>query len=80
MQAAVLEQKQKVAQRQEAERPAVRELDASSEEAIANTSDMQLVFFGTSAQRPTKHRSLVCLPVVCARESHASARTIILKA
>ncbi len=55
--AAVLEQQQKIAQRQEAERPAVQELDASSEEAIANTSDMQLVFFGTSAQRPTKNRS-----------------------
>lgn len=57
MQAAVLEQQHKVAQRREAERPAVRELDASSEEAIANSSDMQLVFFGTSAQRPTKNRS-----------------------
>lgn len=55
-QAAVLEQQQKLAQRQEAERSAVRELDPSSEEAIANSSDMQLVFFGTSAQRPTKAR------------------------
>ena len=58
----MLEQQQKLAQRQEAERSAVRELDPSSEEAIANSSDMQLVFFGTSAQRPTKAR---CAADVC---------------
>ena len=60
-QAAVLEQQQKLAQRQETERAAVRELDPSSEEAVANTSDMQLVFFGTAAQRPTKARLIPLL-------------------
>lgn len=54
--AAVLEQQQKLAQRNEAEQPVVRELDPSCEEAIANTADMQLVFFGTSAHRPTRAR------------------------
>ncbi|CAL8471292.1 g10834 [Coccomyxa elongata] len=69
VQAAVLEQQHKVAQRREAERPAVRELDASSEEAIANSSDMQLVFFGTSAQRPTKNRSA---PAVALRKGKSN--------
>ena len=38
------------------ERSAVRILDALSEEAISNTSDMQLVFLGTSGGHPTRAR------------------------
>ena len=38
------------------ERPAVRILDALSEEAISNTTDMQLVFLGTSGRQPTRAR------------------------
>ena len=37
-------------------RPAVRVLDALSEEAISNTADMQLVFLGTSGRLPTQAR------------------------
>ena len=34
----------------------VRQLRVSSEEAFSNNSDMQLVFFGTSASRMSRYR------------------------
>jgi hypothetical protein len=38
------------------ERAAVRVLEATSEDTIANVSDLQLVFFGTSARQTTAAR------------------------
>ena len=38
----------------------VRQLHVSSEEALSNNSDMQLVFFGTSAGRMSRFRCAFC--------------------
>lgn len=38
----------------------VRQLHVSSEEALSNNSDMQLVFFGTSAGRMSRYRCALC--------------------
>lgn len=59
---------------EDGERPAVRVVEAASEEAIANQSDLQLVFFGTSARQSTAARSIsVILDHLLQRMTHFAA-------
>lgn len=62
-----------------AERQRVRILDPLTEDAISNVSDMQLLFFGTSAGQPAVGRcavGLACLP--CTPQATCDSLTAVM--